>query len=647
MSATTSGNEIQVTLPDGKQLSFAAGTAVADVVRSIGPRLFKDAVAVMVDGEILDLGRALTSGGELRVLTSRDPEALEVIRHSAAHLTAHAVKQLFPEVQIGIGPVVDEGYYYDFRRDAPFTPEDLERIEERMKEIVAQDHEIRRIEMPKNEALKIFEDQEDDLKVELVREKGGPVVSCYRQADFIDFCLGPHMPSTGRIKAFKLLSLAGAYWKGDERNAQLQRIYGTAFFKQSDLDEHLSRLEEARKRDHRKLGRELGLFSFHPESPAAPFFHPKGAVIYNRLLEYVRALYWKHGYDEILTPQIFDSALFEQSGHLENYRENMYFAEAGGRDDRLFGIKPMNCPSHCVLYKTERRSYRDLPMRLADFGRLHRFERSGVLAGLTRVRSFSQDDAHIFCAPDQIESEVRGVARMILDCYRDFGFEASIALATRPEKALGDASVWDRAEGLLMKALEAEGIPFRISPGEGNFYAPKIDFMVLDALGRAHQLGTIQLDFMMPERFDLKYTTPDGGDGRPAMIHRAMLGSVERFIGILTEHFAGAFPVWLAPVQVSILPITDRVIDFARKVHDGLHEKMFRVSLDLRNEKIGFKIREAQLSKVPFMLVIGDREAESGTVAVRSRSEGDRGAMPVAQFEAMLADLVHTRALKP
>lgn len=644
MSATISGDAILVTLPDGKQLPFPKGVAVADVVRAIGPRLSRDAVAAVVDGEVVDLGRRIQSEVRLRVLTSRDPEALEVLRHSTAHLTAHAVKELFPEVQIGVGPVVEEGYYYDFLRPEPFTPEDLARIEQKMKEIAQADHPIVRLELPKEEAVRVFEDQRDALKVELVREKGGPVVSCYRQAEFIDFCLGPHVPSTGFIKAFKLLSIAGAYWKGDERNAQLQRVYGTSFFTQEELDAHLARLEEARRRDHRKLGRELELVSFHPESPASPFFHPKGAVIYNTLVDYVRGLYRVYGYDEIITPQIFDLSLFEQSGHLANYGENMYFVEAG---DKRLAVKPMNCPSHTILYRAERRSYRDLPMRLADFGRLHRFERSGVLAGLTRVRSFSQDDAHIFCTRDQIQDEVRSVIKMIGECYADFDFQARIYLSTRPTKAQGESELWRGAEELLKGALEQAGVDYRLNPGEGAFYAPKIDFMVLDALQREHQLGTIQLDFTMPELFDLKYVTPEGGEARPAMIHRAMLGSLERFIGILIEHFAGAFPLWLAPVQAAVMPITDRVLEHARRVRTVLNAQGFRVTLDERPEKIGHKIRDAQLQKIPFMLIVGDREAQADTVAVRTRSEGDRGTMPLPDLVRLMSELVATRALKP
>ena len=623
-------------------MSFPKGTRVRDIAAAIGPRLAKDAVAALHGGEVLDMGRTVETSGSIRILTAKDPESLEVLRHSTAHLTAHAVKDLFPEVQIGIGPVVEEGYYYDFLREEPFTPEDLTRLEARMKELASADHPIVRMEMPKADAVKIFEGQRDALKVELVQEKGGPVVSCYQQEKFIDFCTGPHLPSTGWIKNFKLLSVAGAYWKGDEHNAQLQRIYGTSFFTAAELEGHLHRLEEAKKRDHRKLGRELDLVSFHPESPAAPFFHPRGAVLYNTLLDYVRGLYRIHGYDEVITPQIFDLSLFEQSGHLANYSENMYFAEAG---ERRFAVKPMNCPSHTVIYRTDRRSYRDLPLRMADFGRLHRFERSGVLAGLTRVRSFSQDDAHIFCTHDQIEAEVRGVIRMILDCYKDFGFESVIHFATRPEKAQGDVKLWMDAERRLEAALKAEGVPYQVSAGEGAFYAPKIDFMVRDALLRQHQLGTIQVDFTLPERFDLRYSAPEGGEQRPAMIHRAMLGSLERFIGILIEHFAGAFPVWLAPVQVAILPITDRAIDHGQGVVARLKAAGFRAIMDARSEKIGAKIRDAQLQKIPFMLVLGDREVQSGTVSVRHRTEGDRGAMAVDAFQVMLADLVARRAL--
>jgi len=637
--------EIQVTLPDGKAKVYPRGVVLADVVRGIGPGLARDAVACKVDGEILDLGRRLDRSASIRVLTSKDPEALEVLRHSTAHLTAHAVKDLFPEVQIGVGPVTEGGYYYDFLRRDPFTPEDLEKIETRMREIAAADYPIVRIEQPKAEALRVFDGQKDALKVELVEEKGGPVVSCYKQGDFVDFCLGPHVPSTGKIQAFKLLSVAGAYWKGDQRNAQLQRIYGTSFFKKEELEAFLKARDEAEKRDHRKLGKTLDLFSFHPEAPASPFFHPKGAIVYNALVDHVRSLYRKNGYQEVITPQIFDLGLFEQSGHLANYRDNMFMVDAG---DHHYGIKPMNCPGHTILYRTERRSYRDLPLRYADFGRLHRFELSGVTAGLFRVRSFSQDDAHVFCTPDQIYHEVSSVTGLILDLYRAFGFErVRVHLSTRPQKAQGSSEMWEKAESMLAKALSDLKLDHKVDAGAGSFYGPKIDFLVTDALEREWQLGTIQLDFTLPERFDLRYASAAGTDERPVMIHRAMLGSLERFIGVMIEHFAGALPLWLAPVQAAILPVTERVNDYSREVARLLDDRGFRVEIDERNEKIGAKIREAQLGKTPYMLILGDREAAARTVSVRTRSGGDTGAMGLEEFAAQLGEDVRTKALKP
>jgi threonyl-tRNA synthetase len=637
--------QVTVTLPDGSTRTVARGTRLDDVVRGIGPRLAKDAVAVLVDGETLDLGRRIDRDVSIKVLTAKDPEALDVLRHSAAHLTAHAVKDLYPEVQIGIGPVTEGGYYYDFLRPEPFTPDDLGRIEKRMAEIVAGDFPIERIEGPKEKAVEIFKGQKDELKVQLVEEKGGPVVSCYRQDGFIDFCLGPHVPSTGRIKAFKLLSVAGAYWKGDQRNAQLQRIYGTAFFKPEELDAYLKAREEAEKRDHRKLGRQLDMFSFHPEAPASPFFHPKGAIVYNLLIEHVRGLYRRHGYQEVITPMVFDLGLFEQSGHLAHYRDNMFMVKAG---DHEMGIKPMNCPGHTVIFRTQRRSYRDLPMRLADFGRLHRFELSGVTAGLFRVRSFSQDDGHVFCTFDQIGQEVGAATRLILDLYKLFGFEkVQIFLSTRPEKAQGSIEMWQRAEAMLASALQSNGIEYKVDPGAGNFYGPKIDLGVTDALQRYWQLGTVQLDFSMPERFGLRYAAADGTEQQPVMIHRAMFGSLERFIGILVEHFSGALPLWLAPVQVALLPVTDRAVPYAREVAEKLDARSFRVEVDERNEKIGAKIREAQLQKIPYMLVLGDREMESRAVSVRSRSEGDLGARDLDAFITGLEEDVKKKALKP
>lgn len=640
-----SRERIQVTLPDGKNIEAPRGVTLSELVGMIGPRLLRDAVACLVDGEILDLGRRLDRDSSIRVLTSKDPESLEILRHSTAHLTAHAVKDLFPEVQIGIGPVTEGGYYYDFYREKSFTPEDLERIEARMKEIAKADLPIVRVEKPKGEALEVFREQKDDLKVELVEEKGGETVSCYQQDDFIDFCLGPHLPATGRIKAFKLLSVAGAYWKGDQSNVQLQRIYGTSFFSGKDLEAHLQARAEAEKRDHRKLGKTLDLFSFHQESPASPFFHPKGAFVYNALVDYMRAIYRRTGYQEVITPQIFDMDLFERSGHMANYEENMYIVKGG---DREYSLKPMNCPAHTVLYRTSRRSYRELPIRYADFGRLHRMELSGVTAGLFRVRTFAQDDAHIFCTEEQIVEEVKAITRIILEIYDDFGFGGvRIYLSTRPEKAIGSVEIWDRAEAALRLALDEQGIDYKVSEGEGAFYGPKIDFFITDALEREHQLGTNQLDFSMPERFDLKYAAADGTEKRTVMIHRAMLGSLERFMGILIEHLAGAFPVWLAPVQVALLPVTDRTVPYALETAGRLRERGLRCEVDERGEKIGAKIREAQLEKVPYMLILGDREAEAGTVSVRTRSEGDRGPRPLEEFIAEIEDRVRSKSLKP
>lgn len=641
----TSEEQIQVTLPDGKSLPVPRGVVLSDLVAQIGPRLAREAVACAVDGEIVDLGRRLEKDCSIRVLTPKDPESLEILRHSTAHLTAHAVKDLFPEVQIGVGPVTEDGYYYDFLREEPFTPGDLERIEQRMKELSKADFPIVRVEGAREEAIRIFEEQKDALKVELVQEKGGEVVSCYEQDGFIDFCLGPHIPSTGRIKAFKLLSVAGAYWKGDQSNVQLQRIYGISFFSQKDLEAFLQAKEEAERRDHRKIGKALDLFSFHPEAPASPFFHPKGTVIYNELVQHVRELYRDSGYEEVITPQLFDLELFERSGHLANYRESMYMVRGGERD---FGLKPMNCPAHAVLYQTQRRSYRELPLRLADFGRLHRLELSGVTAGLFRVRTFSQDDGHVFCTQDQILQEVRAVSQAILDLYGLFGFRSvRICLSTRPEKAQGSLETWDFAVAALKQALDDQKLDYRIDEGAGAFYGPKIDFLVTDALQREHQLGTIQLDFSMPERFGLKYTTGDGSDQQPVMIHRAMFGSLERFMGILVEHLAGAFPLWIAPVQVALLPVTDRTVPYARQVADRLRERRFRLELDERKEKVGAKIRDAQLRKVPYMLVLGDREAAAGTVSVRTRSEGDKGPMPQDAFIAKLDGEVREKSLKP
>jgi len=629
MSETTAA--IDITLPDGSVRAVARGTTALEIAEQIGPRLAAAAVVARVDGKLVDLAHRIHADAQVAILTPRDAESLAVLRHSTAHATAQAVQELFPGTKIGQGPVIEHGFYYDFNRAEPFSDKDLETIERRVREIVERDLPIERVDLPRDEAIVHFEKEEEPYKLYFARTKGGEQVSIYRQGDWSDFCLGPHVRSTGRLGAFKLLSVAGAYWLGDEKNEMLQRIYGTAFFTKKELSAHMHLLEEARRRDHRKLGRELDLFSFHPEAPASPFFRPRGAVLYNRLIEYVRSLYARYGYQEVLTPQIFDAELWKRSGHYDHYRDNMYFTEVDGRE---FGVKPMNCPSHCLIYGEQRHSYRELPLRIADFGRLHRYELSGATAGLTRVRSFSQDDAHIFCTPDQVRAEVAGVVRMLLECYALFGFDVRILLATRPEDRAGEDAVWDRAERDLQQALEAIGHPYELAEGDGAFYGPKIDFLVKDALGREHQLGTCQLDYVLPERFELGFVDSDDHEQRTVMIHRAMLGSLERFIGLLIEHCAGDFPFWLAPEQVRVLSITDRATAWASRVRDRLTEVGLRVGTDVRNEKIGAKIREAELDKIPLMLVVGDREAEAESVAVRYRKRGDRGSEELEAFAA-------------
>jgi len=617
---------IKITLPDGNIRTLPAGASPLDLARAISSKLAKRAVAARVDGQLVDLTRPLAADARVEIVGTDDPAALEVLRHSTAHTTAQAVQELFPGTKIAQGPVIRDGFYYDFDRDEPFTEDDLAAIEKRVREIIGRNLPIERTELSRDEALAFFKNEDEPYKIYFAETKGGPVVSVYKQGDWSDFCLGPHLPSTGRLRAFKLLSVAGAYWLGDEKEKMLQRIYGTAFFSQQALDEHLRLLEEARARDHRKLGRELDLFSFHAESPGSPFFHPKGAQVYNRLIDYVRELYQRYRYDEVVTPQIFDASLWVRSGHYDHYREHMYFTEV---DERQFAVKPMNCPAHCLMFSEGRPSYRHLPMRLADFGRLHRYELSGAVAGLTRVRSFAQDDAHIFCTPEQVRDEVLGVVRMVLECYAQFGFDVAIVLSTRPEDRAGDDALWDRAERALRDALAHGGPEYRTAEGEGAFYGPKIDFIIQDALGREHQLGTVQLDYVLPERFDLRYIDAGDREQRPVMIHRAMLGSIERFIGILIEHCAGAFPFWLAPEQVRVLSITERTAAYAREVCATLERNGLRSAVDVRNEKVGAKIRLAQVEKIPLMLVVGDREAEASNVAVRLRTRGDQGAMTV------------------
>ena len=638
-------SQITVTLPDGSTRAAAAGAAVSAVAADISPRLARQALAAIVDGRMVDLSYPLEGDAAVRFVTPDAPEALELYRHSTAHLLAAAVTALFPEAQCGIGPAIDEGFFYDFVVDRPFVPADLEAIERKMAELAKQDLRYERKMMPKAEAKAYFDGRGEPLKVQLIEEKGGPIVSCYTIEDaFIDFCTGPHVPSTGRLKAFKVLHSSGAYWKGDSRNQPMQRIYGTAFFKASALTAHLTRLEEAKKRDHRRLGKDLGLFTFHPWAPGAPFWQAKGATLYRLLSDYMRDALSGDDYQEVRTPLVFNKALWETSGHWEHYRENMFLLESDGEppapatgngggpstaedgNGAQFALKAMNCPGHMLMFASEGRSYRDLPLRFHDQGVLHRQEASGVLSGLTRVRQFSQDDAHCFITEDQIGEEVERLLRLIDRIYGDFGLDYAIELSTRPEDYLGELETWNHAEAQLRGAIEAAGRPFTVSEGDGSFYGPKIDVHVTDAIGRRWQCATIQLDYQMPQRFGLKYVGADNADHTPVLIHRAIFGSFERFIALLIEQYAGAFPLWLAPVQVRILNIADRHAEYGRTVRERLVAAGFRVELDDRREKIGLKIREAQLQKIPRMLVIGDREVENGTVAVRSRTQGDLGA---------------------
>ena len=625
-----SEGEVGVAGPSGDAVARSRGVTAREALQALGERRLHEAIAARVGDRVVDLSRAVEDGAALAPVFPDSPEGLEVLRHSTAHLMAHAVKRLFPDTQVTIGPVIESGFYYDFKRDQPFTPEDLERIEATMREIADANIPVERREVAKADAIALFRGLGEHYKVEIIEGIPDDHVSLYTQGDFTDLCRGPHVPSTGRLKAFKLTSLAGAYWRGSEHNEMLQRIYGTAFPSPKELKQHLALLEEAKRRDHRKLGRELDLFSFHPEAPASPFFHPKGAIVYNQLIAYIRRLYDRFGYAEVVTPQILDVELWKRSGHYDNYRENMYFTEA---DERAMAVKPMNCPSHCLLFATGTRSYRDLPLRIADFGRLHRYERSGVTAGLTRVRSFAQDDAHIFCTPDQIEGEVSRVIDMLFATYDLFGFaERRIYLGTRPEKSIGDDAMWERAETTLMRVLEERKIAYELRMGDGAFYGPKIDFCILDAMRREWQLGTAQLDFGLPERFDLHFINSSGQHERPVMIHRALLGSIERFMAILIEHCAGDFPLWLAPVQMRLITVTDQQHAYAEAVCAELRAAGIRAETDLRNEKLGYKVREAELQKVPIVLVIGDKEVSTNTVAPRRRGAGTLPALSVPEL---------------
>ncbi|MEN6608379.1 MAG: threonine--tRNA ligase [Bryobacteraceae bacterium] len=642
-------SSINVTLPDGSRQEFPSGVRPIDIAKKISSRLADDAVVARVDGQLCDLTRPLETDVSVEILTSRNPEALEVYRHSTAHLMAAAVVDLYPETKLGIGPAIDNGFYYDFHREQPFSPEDLEKIEAKMWELQAQDIPFVRTITSKTEGLKKFAAMGEKMKCELIEERAGDEFSEYSLGSrFTDFCRGPHVPSTSRIKAFKLLSVAGAYWRGDEKNQQMQRIYGIAFFTKKELDAHLKLLEEAKKRDHRRLGKELDLFSIQElAGPGLAFFHPKGGTVRKLIEDWMRNACVEHGYSLVYTPHVARSDLWKTSGHYNFYGENMFARMQ--LDDAEYQLKPMNCPFHILIYKDRMRSYRDLPVRLAELGTVYRYERSGTMHGLLRVRGFTQDDAHIFCAPEQIEDEVVNCLQFALDVLHTFGFEKYEAeLSTwdngKSGKYDGSPDQWQLAENALHKATSRLNMDVKVMPDEAAFYGPKIDVKLVDAIGRLWQLSTVQFDFTLPRRFGLEYIADDGKAHQPLMVHRALFGSVERFFGVLLEHYAGAFPVWLAPVQAAILPITDRNVAYAKQVAEKLKAAGIRVEIDDRNEKVNFKIREAQLQKIPYMLVVGDREGQNGTVAVRNRKHGDQGAKSVDDFLKEIGALIDSKA---
>lgn len=628
---------MELTLKGEKRI-FEDGMNALDIAGQISQDLKKRALAARLDGELIELVTPIHGDHELEILDFSDPEARKVLRHTASHVLAQAVKKILPEAKLAIGPAIENGFYYDFDVEKPFTPEILKQLEKEMNRIIKQNLRLERFELPREEALKLMEEKAEPYKVELIHDlPEGETISFYKQGDFVDLCAGPHLPSTGKVKAFKLQSVAGAYWRGSEKNKMLQRIYGTAFFDKAEMEEYLARLEEAKKRDHRKLGRELDLFAIMDEGPGFPFFFPKGMVLRNTLEDYWRQIHARHGYEEIKTPIMLSRTLWETSGHWDHYKENMYTTKI---DDMDFAIKPMNCPGGILVYKRKPWSYRDLPCRSGELGLVHRHELSGALHGLMRVRCFTQDDAHIFMTPDQIRDEIKGVYQLIDEVYSVFGFKYHVELSTRPENSIGTDEMWELATQGLQGALDDLKVPYIINEGDGAFYGPKIDFHLEDSIGRTWQCGTIQLDMNLPERFDLTYVGPDGQKHRPVMIHRVVFGSIERFIGILIEHFAGAFPLWLSPEQVRIMTITDRADEAALSLKEQLENAGLRVETDLRNEKIGFKIREAQMQKVPYMLILGDKEVESGVASVRSRKEGDLGAMsPEALIEKLTREV--------
>lgn len=635
-------NKVTVRLPDGTVREYPRGTTVREVAQDLGGRIAQEALVARVNGRLVDLFFRLEEDAEIELLTPETEAGLEVLRHSTAHVMAQAVKRLFPEARLAIGPPIENGFYYDFDLPRPLTPEDLEKIAAEMRRIINEDYAFSRQEMDREEAVRFFRDRGETYKVEILEELDDPRPSLYRQGEFIDLCRGPHIPSTGRIKAFALRSVAGAYWRGDSKRPMLQRIYGTAFPTQEELDRYLEMLAEAERRDHRRLGRELDLFSFREEAPGFVFWHPKGYQLYRTLVDFSRELQEPRGYLEVSTPWIYRTTLWETSGHWQHYKDNMFLIDAGG--ERM-GVKPMNCPGHCLLYSQKVHSYRDLPVKFAEYGPLARFEASGTLHGALRVRGMHQDDAHIFLREDQIEEQIREVLELVDAVYSAFGMKYTIKLSTRPDEYMGSLETWEKAEAALVRALEAAGREYTVNPKDGAFYGPKLDFDVTDALGRKWQCATVQLDFQFPERFDLYYVDRDGSHKRPVMIHRAIMGTLERFIGILVEHFAGAFPVWLAPVQVRVLPIGSDHVAYAAKVREELVKAGIRAELDDRNEKIGYKIRDAQVQKVPYMLVVGSKEVEAGTVAVRHRRAGDQGSMPLAAFIERIRHEIETRSL--
>lgn len=635
---------MKITLKDGSVKEYASPMSAAYIAKDISMGLYRNACVCRINGEVKDLRTVISDDAALEILTFDNEEGKRAFNHTASHIMAQAVKRLYPNVKLTIGPAIEDGFYYDFDTETPFAPDDLEKIESEMKKIVKEGLALEKFELAPEDAIKMMQEKDEPYKVELIKEHAGKgeKISFYKQGEFTELCAGPHLMDVKPVKAFKLTNCTGAYWRGDAKNKMLCRVYGTAFPKASMLEEHLAMLEEAKKRDHRKLGKELGLFTIMEEGPGFPFFLPKGVVLKNTLVDYWREIHRKAGYYEIQTPMILNRALWERSGHWDHYKENMYTTVI---DDEDYAIKPMNCPGGMLVYKTQMHSYKDLPLRMGELGLVHRHELSGALHGLMRVRCFTQDDAHIFMTREQIKDEIKNVVRLIDGVYNTFGFEYHIELSTRPENSMGAQEDWDIATDALRDAITELGYDFEVNEGDGAFYGPKLDFHLKDCLGRTWQCGTIQLDFQLPERFELEYVGADGAKHRPIMIHRVVFGSIERFIGILTEHFAGAFPTWLAPVQVKLLPIADRHCDYLKAVENKLEERGIRCEIDDRSEKIGFKIRSAQMEKIPYMLVAGDKDIENGTVSVRSRKDGEQGAMSVEEFAEMIEKEIKTKSL--